>query len=99
MQTEGVAPDATTVVKVIFGCRHMEVLSMAKSIHAYAVRNRFELNQSVMNAVLAMYADCGELSNSYKLFEKMEVRMLISWNTIISGYAEIGESEIISGTR
>ncbi|KAM0831694.1 hypothetical protein ACQ4PT_065392 [Festuca glaucescens] len=93
MQTEGVAPDAITVVKVISGCRHIKDLRMAKSIHAYAVRNRFELNQSVMNALLAVYADCGELSDSYRLFQKMELRMLISWNTIISGYAEIGETE------
>uniref|UniRef100_A0ACD5WT54 Uncharacterized protein n=1 Tax=Avena sativa TaxID=4498 RepID=A0ACD5WT54_AVESA len=93
MQTEGVAPDATTVVKVISGCKHIKDLRMAKSIHAYAVRNRFGLNQSVMNALLAMYADCGELSNSCKLFQKMEVRNLISWNTIISGYAGIGETE------
>ncbi|XP_024314103.1 putative pentatricopeptide repeat-containing protein At1g69350, mitochondrial isoform X1 [Brachypodium distachyon] len=93
MQIENVAPDATTVIKVIYGCRHIKDLRMAKSIHAYAVRNRFELNQSVMNALLAMYGDCGELSSSYKLFQKMEVRMLISWNTIISGYAEIRDLE------
>nr|XP_020149953.1 pentatricopeptide repeat-containing protein At5g39350 [Aegilops tauschii subsp. strangulata] len=93
MQTEGVAADATTVIKVISGCRHIKDLRMAKSIHGYAVRNSFELNQSVMNALLAMYGDCGELSNSYKLFQKMEVPMLISWNTIISGYAEAGDAE------
>jgi pentatricopeptide repeat protein len=78
---------------VISGCRHTRDLPLAKSIHAYAVRQRFESNQSVMNALLAMYCDCGEISTSYSLFEKMEVRTLISWNTIISGVAEVGDSE------
>ncbi|CAL4937923.1 unnamed protein product [Urochloa decumbens] len=93
MQIEGVAPDATAIINVISGCRHTKDLHMAKSIHAYAVRSRFESNQSVMNALLAMYADCGDISTSYTLFQKMEVRMLISWNTMISGFAEIGDSE------
>ncbi|KAL6867243.1 hypothetical protein ACP4OV_015267 [Aristida adscensionis] len=93
MQVEGVAPDATTVINVISGCRHTKDLHLAKSIHAYSVRNRFESNQSMMNALLAMYADCGEISMSYTLFQKMEVRMLVSWNTIISGFAETGDSE------
>ncbi|KAL6660231.1 hypothetical protein ACP70R_002353 [Stipagrostis hirtigluma subsp. patula] len=93
MQVEGVAPDATTVINVISGCRHTKDLHVAKSIHAYAIRNRFVFNQTVINALLAMYADCGAISTSYTLFQKMEVRMLISWNTIISGFAEIGDSE------
>ncbi|CAL4921121.1 unnamed protein product [Urochloa decumbens] len=93
MQIEGVAPDATAIINAISGCRHTKDLHMAKSIHAYAVRSRFESNQSVMNSLLAMYADCGDISTSYTLFQKMEVRMLISWNTMISGFAEIGDSE------
>ncbi|CAL4929436.1 unnamed protein product [Urochloa decumbens] len=93
MQIEGVTPDATAIINAISGCRHTKDLHMAKSIHAYAVRSRFESNQSVMNALLAMYADCGDISTSYTLFQKMEVQMLISWNTMISGFAEIGDSE------
>ncbi|XP_039779622.1 pentatricopeptide repeat-containing protein At2g04860-like isoform X1 [Panicum virgatum] len=93
MQIEGVAPDATGIINAISGCRHTKDLPMAKSIHAYAVRNKFESNQSVMNALLAMYADCGDISASYTLFQKMEIRMLVSWNTMISGFAEIGDSE------
>ncbi|KAJ1298489.1 hypothetical protein BS78_01G457500 [Paspalum vaginatum] len=93
MQIEGVAPDAITVTNMISVCRHAKDLHVAKSIHAYAVRNRFESNQSVMNALLAMYSDCGDISTSYTLFQKMKVRMLISWNTMISGFAEIGDSE------
>ncbi|CAN6321198.1 unnamed protein product [Urochloa humidicola] len=93
MQIEGVTPDATAIINVISGCRYTKDLHMAKSIHAYAVRSRFESNQSVTNALLAMYADCGDISTSYTLFQKMQVRMLISWNTMISGFAEIGDSE------
>ncbi|KAF8776099.1 hypothetical protein HU200_003783 [Digitaria exilis] len=93
MQIEGVPPDSTAIINVISACRHTKDFHVAKSIHAYAVRNRFESNQSVTNALLAMYADCGDISTSYKLFQKMEVRKLISWNTMISGFAEIGDSE------
>ncbi|KAL5199575.1 hypothetical protein ABZP36_020778 [Zizania latifolia] len=92
MQNEGVVPDALTVINMIWACRHTKDLQVAKSIHAYAVRKRFQLNECVMNSLLAMYADCGELSTSYKLFQKMEVPMLISWNTIISGFSENGDT-------
>uniref|UniRef100_J3MDK5 Pentacotripeptide-repeat region of PRORP domain-containing protein n=1 Tax=Oryza brachyantha TaxID=4533 RepID=J3MDK5_ORYBR len=92
MQTEGVDPDALTIINVISACRHTKDLRVAKSIHAYAVRSRFEMNDSVMNALLTMYAACGELSTSNQLFQKMEVQTLISWNTIISGFAENGDS-------
>uniref|UniRef100_A0A0D9WPR1 Pentacotripeptide-repeat region of PRORP domain-containing protein n=1 Tax=Leersia perrieri TaxID=77586 RepID=A0A0D9WPR1_9ORYZ len=92
MQTEGIDPDAITLINVISACRHTQDLCVVKSIHSYAIRSRFELNESVMDALLAMYADCGEFSISFKLFQKMEVQTLISWNTIISGFAENGDS-------
>uniref|UniRef100_A0A0E0LAY7 Pentacotripeptide-repeat region of PRORP domain-containing protein n=1 Tax=Oryza punctata TaxID=4537 RepID=A0A0E0LAY7_ORYPU len=92
MRIDGVDPDALTVISVISSCRQTEDLHVGKSIHAYAVRSRLELNESVMNSLLAMYADCRQLSTCCKLFHKMEVRTLISWNTIISGFAENGDS-------
>ncbi|CAN4098745.1 unnamed protein product [Withania somnifera] len=42
----------------------------------------------VLNSLIHFYADCGCLSAGYLVFESMQIRNAVSWNTMILGSAE-----------
>ncbi|XP_040973995.1 pentatricopeptide repeat-containing protein At5g27110-like [Gossypium hirsutum] len=47
---------------------------------------------SVGNAIIAMYAKCGNVSLPRLVFDLMEERHVISWNSIILGYSQNGQA-------
>eukprot|EP00250_Pteridium_aquilinum_P022497 c25392_g4_i1 orf=1-234(+) len=40
-----------------------------------------------------MYAKCGSLSKAQDVLEKLPSRDVVSWNALISGYAQEGQGE------
>ncbi|XP_051116492.1 pentatricopeptide repeat-containing protein At5g13270, chloroplastic [Andrographis paniculata] len=47
----------------------------------------------ILNWVLQMYCNCGCISDARKVFDEMPKRTLASWITIISAYANSGQSQ------
>uniref|UniRef100_A0A6N2N7Z6 Pentacotripeptide-repeat region of PRORP domain-containing protein n=1 Tax=Salix viminalis TaxID=40686 RepID=A0A6N2N7Z6_SALVM len=45
----------------------------------------------LQNALLDMYCSCGDTKTGFNVFNKIENPDLVSWNSMISGYAENGE--------
>ncbi|RZB99384.1 Pentatricopeptide repeat-containing protein [Glycine soja] len=47
----------------------------------------FTANTSICNAIIDMYAKCGKIHISRQVFDRMKKRDIVSWNTMIIGYA------------
>lgn len=93
MQAEGYEPDEFTVVSVLSACAQSGLLDVGKEIH-YMINNKgIKCNQIVVNAVLDMYAKCGDLTNARLIFEVMTERNTACWNAMISGFAIHGQSK------
>ncbi|XP_077214149.1 pentatricopeptide repeat-containing protein At5g39350-like isoform X2 [Tasmannia lanceolata] len=91
MQLSGIIPDSVTMVSILSACAQLGDLPSGKSAHAYCLRNGFSLNLNVLNALLALYSDCGQFSSSLELFHNIPIRNVISWNTLISGCVRNGD--------
>lgn len=63
------------------------VLSMCFQLHAQAIKAGYEPCTAVSNAAMAMYAEHGLLDSLRKIFDNLKVKDVVSWNTVISGYA------------
>lgn len=84
MQLAGYAPDDASVVSILSACSRVEDILLGKSTHAFIVRREMEASLNVSNALLAFYSYCYQLSSSFKLFNRMAAKNVVSWNTMIS---------------
>ena len=72
---------------------HLTYLQQADQIHSYIIVNGFESNVSVGTALLDICAKCGNIESAGRVFKEMIQRNMISWTSMIAGYAQNGYGE------
>ncbi|XXG86896.1 hypothetical protein AAC387_Pa11g1716 [Persea americana] len=90
MLQSGFEPNSSTVVSVLPAVARLEDLQEGKFIHEWVVRKGMELNEPILNSLIAMYGKCGELGYARQLFDEMPKKNDVSWSAIISVYAQKG---------
>ncbi|KAL6223013.1 hypothetical protein ACLB2K_006403 [Fragaria x ananassa] len=93
MEAAGEKPDLVTVLSLVSGCGYTGTLELGKWIHNYALSIGLRDNVVVCNALIDMYAKCGDLNNARELFYALPVRTVVSWTSIISACALNGQSK------
>ncbi|PKI44319.1 hypothetical protein CRG98_035301 [Punica granatum] len=68
----------------------LAALEMGKQLHGRLVKAGFESGCFVGNALLAMYCKCGSIEEAYNSFKEINDKDVVSWNTMIVGYARHG---------
>ncbi|XP_043700919.1 pentatricopeptide repeat-containing protein At2g01510, mitochondrial-like [Telopea speciosissima] len=92
MVLAGIRPDSVTVVSALSACANLGCLETGKQIDLFVIKENLNSNLFVNNARLDMYAKCGSIETARCLFDKMPQRNVISWSTMIGGYAMNGDS-------
>ncbi|PRQ43988.1 putative tetratricopeptide-like helical domain, DYW domain-containing protein [Rosa chinensis] len=90
MREEGVEVNSVTMLGLIPGCVAPVHLSLGMCLHGSSVKCGFDVDLSVRNCLLTMYVKCGSIDNARKMFNAMPEKGLITWNAMISGYAQNG---------
>ncbi|KAB2094157.1 hypothetical protein ES319_A02G137100v1 [Gossypium barbadense] len=93
MQNEGFEPDEVTITSVLSACAQLGELDIGKEIHYLIKKKRMKANQFVLNALLDMYAKCGDLAQARLIFEGMRHRTSVCWNSMILGLATHGKNQ------
>lgn len=88
MQEEGQRPDSITLVTVLPAVADVGSLRIGKSIHGYAVRAGFSSLVNVSTALLDMYSKCRSVKTARVIFDRIEKRSVVTWNSMIDGYVE-----------
>ena len=89
----GEKPNFVTVLSVFPACANIGALENIKAIHGYISRSGFESYVSVGSAVVDMYCKCGSVMDAHQMFDKMSERDVVSWSSMIVGYAMHGHAE------
>ncbi|KDP40215.1 hypothetical protein JCGZ_02213 [Jatropha curcas] len=94
MLLSDVEPNEVTMISVLSACSQKRDLRMGKSIHEYVRRKNLNRSLNLMNAILDMYVKCGCLAEAREIFDKMEIKDVFSWTSMVNGYAKNGEQEL-----
>uniref|UniRef100_A0A9I9CZ67 Pentatricopeptide repeat-containing protein n=1 Tax=Cucumis melo TaxID=3656 RepID=A0A9I9CZ67_CUCME len=91
MQLEGVEPNGLTFSYLLRGFGNERLLDEGKLLHNRAVKiGLVESNIFVQNALVDFYSDCRSLTEAKNAFECIQLDDVISWNSIVAVYADIG---------
>ncbi|KAK9684826.1 hypothetical protein RND81_10G235500 [Saponaria officinalis] len=88
----GVLPNDVTLVTVLSACARLGALDLGRWLQVYAQRRGYGGNIYVENALVDLYAKCGEIESAIYVFNGMVRKDLISWNTLIGGLAMHGHA-------
>ncbi|KAL3834598.1 hypothetical protein ACJIZ3_009334 [Penstemon smallii] len=90
MVEEGVEPDEYTFPRVLKACGGVGIINVGEEVHRNVIRAGFGNNTFVLNAIVDMYAKCGDIVRARKIFSSIENKELVSWNSMIIGYVRHG---------
>lgn len=91
MNLEGLVPDEVTVVSVLSACASPATLAQGKSLHLFILDSGYNSNVFVGTALVHMYSKCGTLQDAVRIFNHMSVRNTVTWNAMITAYAQHGK--------
>ncbi|KAJ0980212.1 hypothetical protein J5N97_008467 [Dioscorea zingiberensis] len=92
MRKEGFFPDSFTLSSTLPACGHISDLCAGAQIHGYIFQAGFQLSDFVQNSLLDMYCKCGSTDTAYNIFTELEVKDIVAWNVMISGFARNDKS-------
>lgn len=93
MQDEGFEPTEYTHVSALHACSQLLDLRRGKQIHGRIIVGNLCGNVFIWNALIDIYAKCGDIDRARLLFDRMVNKNMVSWNSIISGYVKNGQPE------
>ncbi|XP_059642026.1 pentatricopeptide repeat-containing protein At1g74600, chloroplastic [Cornus florida] len=84
---EGLRPDkfcSSSVLSIV------DCLNLGTQIHCYTIKAGLVFDVSVGCSLFTMYSKCGSLEDSYEVFDQITEKDVVSWASMIAGFAEHG---------
>ncbi|TVU21554.1 hypothetical protein EJB05_31198, partial [Eragrostis curvula] len=92
MVRAGVAPTAVTYVSVLSACGKGGDALLGMQVHKRVLASgALPADLKVGNALVDMYAECADMGAAWKLFDDMQVRSVVSWTSLVSGFSRAGQ--------
>ncbi|KAJ6360843.1 hypothetical protein OIU77_004794 [Salix suchowensis] len=92
MRKSGLIPSNFALISVLSSCASLGCILLGQQTHGEGIKLGLDLDVSVSNTLLALYAETGRLAECQKVFSWMLERDQVSWNTVIGAVADSGAS-------
>lgn len=93
LNRSGMKPDLFTFSSILTVCSSLVALEQGEQVHAQTIKSGFLSDIVVATALVNMYNKCGSIEKASKAFVEMSTRTLISWTTMIAGFAQHGRTQ------
>lgn len=84
--------DCVTLSSLLSAAANESDINLGKEAHCYCIRNNLDPNVVVVTGIIKMYSSCQRIDLAREIFDSASKRDLVTWNTIIAAYAELGLS-------
>ncbi|XVF21152.1 hypothetical protein REPUB_Repub12eG0066000 [Reevesia pubescens] len=98
MRRTGLMPSNYTVISALSSCASLGWSMLGQQIHGEGLKLGLDLDVSVSNALLALYATIGCLSECKNIFSLMLDHDQVSWNSMIGALAD-SESSVSEAVK
>ncbi|KAK9105246.1 hypothetical protein Scep_022090 [Stephania cephalantha] len=86
--------NSTSIVNILFSCSQLGCLREGKSVHCCVIRKQIHPDFDHLGpSLIDMYANCGRLGDCQKVFDAIQERNIVLWNSLIVVYSQNSLSE------
>ncbi|CAM8933419.1 unnamed protein product [Rhodiola kirilowii] len=85
--------DDGTLISILAACAESGLIGLGQRVHTSMERARYCCSIAVSNALVNMYAKCGELDKALSVFSRIVNKDVVSWNAMIQGLAMHGHGK------
>ncbi|KAJ4973584.1 hypothetical protein NE237_006758 [Protea cynaroides] len=89
---QGLFVDSFTLASSLSACGNMSFLRLGDQIHGHIAKTGFDSNEYVQNSLIDLYSKCGSVSSAYQIFSNIKRKNIITWNSMVGGFAQNGYS-------
>lgn len=84
----GFAPDECTLSSVLKACGGLRLINLGRIVHGLLEVSDLRHSLVVGTALIDMYLKCGEVEGGRSVFDRMQKRSAITYNTMIAGLGQ-----------
>ncbi|KAI5080314.1 hypothetical protein GOP47_0005793 [Adiantum capillus-veneris] len=93
MKGDGIDPDEVSFLCGLKACGCARDYDKGQELHAKIIKEGLERGLLVGSKLVDMYVKCGMLVRAQEVLNMLEVRDVVSWNALISGYCTHDDGE------
>lgn len=92
MRKHKVKPNASTMLSVLSVCAHHGDIETGNLVRSWIEEQGHDSNLKLHNALIDMYAKCGDPDRARNLFDAIQEKEdIVSWNVMIGGYTHLSK--------
>ncbi|CAN1145045.1 Pentatricopeptide repeat-containing protein At4g02750 [Linum perenne] len=87
MVRHGWKQDQSTFASALSSCASIAALQLGRQLHQLVMKSGFTADLFVSNGLITTYSKCGRILEAELVFKGISSPDLVSWNSLIGGYA------------
>ncbi|KAJ7977334.1 Pentatricopeptide repeat-containing protein [Quillaja saponaria] len=94
LKETNIEPDSIAMASLLSAAASLSALNKGKEIHGFLIRMGFLLEGSTASSLVDLYARCGTLENSSRIFTCTKKKDLVLWTRMINAYGMHGRGKV-----